>query len=267
MLYFHGDIHGNPIKYFSFKKHPEMRQLTTSDTMIVLGDCGVPWNDATINEDIYTLNWLNGQVYKFIFIMGNHDNYDLVEQMPQIEFCGGVARQCVYQGKVYKNIVYIDTPTILNLESKTCFIIPGAHSHDIADGIIDGNDPNWTQLWKTAMSLNKQMRVSHVTWWEQEAIKIDIIKNILDNGLDKVDLILSHQAPAYQTSFLPNDEQIFLAELSKKIEYKMWLHGHLHKWLDNYYHNTLGIYEQTLSYDDVINMYYKNQERMGEYVQ
>lgn len=227
MLYFHGDIHGNPIRNFGFKINPYMRQLTEDDYLFILGDCGVPWNNYTKKEDIYKLKWLNNQKYKTIFIAGNHDNYDLIEQMPQIEFFGGTARQLTYENNVYNNIYYIDHPTIINIENQKILIVPGADSHDIQDGIIDGNDKNWKKIYKTERKKGKRfMRISHLTWWPQEQIKIDETKKILENEND-FDLILSHDCPSQQLRYLigswvkPTDGELFLREVSDICNYIM----------------------------------------------
>lgn len=140
MLYFHGDTHGILINSFSYKQHPEMRQLTEEDYLFILGDCGVPWNDYTKEEDIYQLKWLDSRPYKTIIITGNHDNYDMIEQMQPIQFCNGIARQANIYGHKFHNIKYINEPTILNIQDTRILIIPGADSHDIQDGIIDGTD-------------------------------------------------------------------------------------------------------------------------------
>ena len=267
MLYFHGDIHGDPLYAFSYKNHPEMRRLGAQDMMIVLGDCGVPWNKETIKEDLYKLDWLNSRPYQVVLITGNHDNYDFIEAMPQIEFCGGIARKAIYKGKTFNNIVYIDKPTVMNLQGKICLIIPGANSHDINDGIIDGNNPDWRKLYRKAIFRGKQVRVSHISWWPQEKVQVDLVQKILDNSLEKVDLILSHEAPACQSRFYPTEEELYLDKISQQLEYTMWLHGHLHRWINNPPKSMLGLYNHILSYNDIINLYNKNQERMAEYAQ
>lgn len=57
-IYLTGDLHGNIIDRFSYKRHPELRQLTNKDTVIVLGDVGLGFRGYE-EEDIYQLNWLN----------------------------------------------------------------------------------------------------------------------------------------------------------------------------------------------------------------
>ena len=279
MLYFRGDIHGEAINSFSFKYHPYMRELTKDDYIFILGDCGIPWNYATEKKDLHQLKWLNNQKYKTVFIAGNHDNYDLIEQMPQIDFYGGKARQLVYKNNIYNNIIYIDYPTIINIQGQKILIIPGADSHDIKDGIIDGNDKHWKQIYKEKMKNPFCfMRVSHITWWEQEKIKIEEAKELLKNEID-FDLILSHDCPAEQIRYiagatmLPTDGEIFLQEVLDTINYKIWLHGHMHDYYNNVYKNIVCLFYDFLSLEEIYkiqdnnNEYIKNLERrMSEYV-
>lgn len=272
MLYFHGDIHGDILTNFSYNKNPEMRKLTPNDYLIILGDCGVPWNDYTFKEDIYKLNWLNDRPYKTIFITGNHDNYDLIEQMPQISFHQGIARQAVYNNKIYKNIFYIDKPTFLYLNQYDILIIPGADSHDIQDGIIDGTQKDWRKTYKLAKQSGKKfMRVSHVTWWPQEKVQVNLVNQLIkEKNIKYVHFILSHECPAnqlWQTNrrFQSNKGQIFLEQIQNTIEYDIWLHGHLHDWINNWRTNTIGLYNDILSEEDCIDMYWSNLKLQQKY--
>ncbi len=269
MLYFHGDIHGNIIGNFSYRRNPEMRALTKDDYLIVLGDCGVPWNYATEKRDLHQLDWLNKKPYKTIFITGNHDNYDLIEQMPQINFCNGIARQAVFKDKTFENIVYIDKPTTLDIQEQHILVIPGADSHDIQDGIIDGNDPNWKKLYKTAWKSGKWVRVSHITWWSQEKLQIDEIEKILKTN-NSFDFILSHECPSSQLRyfsrrFSPTDGEIYLEQVKEKVDYKIWLHGHMHQDVNNYHNNIICLYEDLLSLADVYNIYNTNKDELERF--
>jgi DNA repair exonuclease SbcCD nuclease subunit len=268
MLYFRGDIHGEVIGNFGLKRHPWMRDLTEDDYLIILGDCGVPWNKYTIKQDIYKLNWLNNQKYKTIFITGNHDNYDEIEAMPQINFFGGIARKVVYKGYTFDNIVYIDKPTVINIENKKMLIIPGADSHDIWDGIIDGYDKNWRKLAKAKQKSGEYyFRVKHLTWWPQEAVQIDSAKEILDKE-KSFDMILTHECPSSQLryairKYAPTDGEIFLEEVKQNTEFMVWLHGHMHQYINSSLNkNVIGIYNYEYSYDEIVKICHENQEHL-----
>jgi len=267
MLYFHGDIHGNAIANFSYRRNPEMRELTENDYLIVLGDCGIPWNYLTEKRDLHELHWLNERPYKTIFITGNHDNYDLIEQMPQINFCNGIARRAVFKDKTFENIVYIDKPTVLDIQEQHILIIPGADSHDIQNGIIDGYDKNWRKLAKAKQKNGEYyFRIKHLTWWPQEKLQIDEIEKILktDNSFD---FILSHECPSSQLRYFsrrfnPTDGEIYLEQVKEKVDYKIWLHGHMHQFANNYYDNIICLYNDLLSLAEVMQIRKTNKQEL-----
>ena len=41
MIYITGDCHGEVLQRFSYNKHPFLKNLTTNDTIFVLGDIGL----------------------------------------------------------------------------------------------------------------------------------------------------------------------------------------------------------------------------------
>lgn len=54
-LYFLGDVHGDPIMSLSYKKNPELKKLTSNDTIIQLGDFGVPFLTMKLNLVMLTM--------------------------------------------------------------------------------------------------------------------------------------------------------------------------------------------------------------------
>ena len=78
---------------------------------IVLGDFGLPWSsDCTVDEagihpadhtDRYLLKWYNQKPFKILAVMGNHDNYDIIEKLPEIEMFGAKVL------KVSDNVFYL----------------------------------------------------------------------------------------------------------------------------------------------------------------
>lgn len=44
MIYCTGDTHGQIIDRFSYKHHPELRDLTDKDYMFIAGDFGAIWD-------------------------------------------------------------------------------------------------------------------------------------------------------------------------------------------------------------------------------
>ena len=88
MIYITGDTH-NVIDFqkLSFKNWPQSRHLTHHDYLIVAGDFGVPWDNSSTDRKL--LDWYDNRPYTVLFVDGNHENFDLLEQYPIIDKFGG----------------------------------------------------------------------------------------------------------------------------------------------------------------------------------
>ena len=45
------------------------------------------------NEELYYRKWLDGKNFTTLFVDGNHENFDILEELPTVEFCGGKAHK------------------------------------------------------------------------------------------------------------------------------------------------------------------------------
>ena len=265
MLYFTGDIHGNAIDRFfgcSFKEE---------DIIFVLGDCGIPWGNSYFEDDIAQLDFLSKYKCTFIFIAGNHDNYDLIEEMPFVKKFNGLMRQMQYNNKTYYNIFYIDIPEIFTIEGKSFLIIPGAESHDIYNGILENDEFLKENIIKKIYDEGQRhgFRINHLSWWKQEKIKKEKVKEIINTINYPIDFILSHDYPSIINNFyarpgsfrqLSTESQILLDQVRKNINYKIWLHGHIHKYLNWSKYNIISLYHDILSEEEIIKLYNDNIE-------
>ena len=237
MIYFTGDKHSE-IQDLSFKRHPIMRNLTTEDTLFILGDFGVVWKwDGNSKEEAYNLRWLNEQLYTTIVILGNHENWDKILQMPRIEKYNGFVRQCVYDGVLYDKIFFVTEPTILDVDGYHFLAIPGADSHDI-DHLLDPTKRDFKRVRKYLNRKNIHYRVIGQSWWPQEAIDIKATRELLvKHGEDHFDAILTHDAPSGLNQWYSQmtgyrmtatEGEIFFEELAWTLDFDMWCHGHFH---------------------------------------
>lgn len=236
-----GDIHGLPQERFSFKTHPDLRELTKDDVMIILGDVGLPFGlnaPWSIESDIYNLRWLNNKPWKTICICGNHDDRDAISKMPIVEKWNGQVRQAMVYGTVYKNVFYVDCPQVLDIQEQHCLIIPGAESHDIKDGILDPEDDDFEYRYKRMKKdPNKLFRIKGWSWWEDEAVDIETTKIVLNEHKNEFfDYIFTHDAPAninewfgrYGFREISTEGQLFLENLRETLAFDSWFHGHYH---------------------------------------
>ena len=258
MIILTGDCHGNLTQRFSYRSNPCLKNLTEKDYVIVLGDFGVPWFNPELEfydlwtkpdsnkEEHYLLKFLNDKPWTTIVLMGNHDNYDLVEHMPLVEFHGANVRHCVYQNKLYHKIYYVETPQIMTLDGIEFMMIPGADSHD-TDYIFDYDDPNVKKYIKHINHENYKhgtdttYRVNHFSWWEHERVNEELVNDLIKNTTN-VDYILSHEPPAAVYAqwkapgtpgrLVPSKSSEILENVRRSVNYKQWFHGHLHHYID-----------------------------------
>lgn len=229
MIYITGDIHGEIYPRFGNKTFPEQKTLTKDDFVIILGDFGLPWDNS--KEDEYQLKELEARPFTTLFIDGNHENYDLLEQYPVKEWNGGLVH------KISEHILHLMRGQIFTIENKAFFTFGGARSHDIKDGILDGNDPDWRKRAKYMIRRGKdQFRVNHWSWWEQETATKEEMKIGRDN-LKKhqfqVDYVLTHTPPESiareQIIYDKDPTAVYLDELKNKITFQKWYFGHIHE--------------------------------------
>ena len=163
-LFLTGDIHMNlDIKKLSYKNFPESRDLTKDDIIVILGDAGLVWSGG--KEEKYWQDWLKEKPWTTFCVLGNHECFKLIEQLPIVEFCGSPARQ------INNSLFYAESGFIYNLCGKFCLVVNGADSTD------------------------KIFRIEGKSWWPQEQItEKDFLtaKENLQFCNNKVDCLFTH---------------------------------------------------------------------------
>lgn len=231
MLVCSGDFHGDETRV-SYRRYPELRGLKEGDIFFQLGDFGILWDfNYPSKRDAYKLKQINDKPWTTIAIVGNHENYDVIEKMPIIEKFGGCMRQCVYNNIVYKHIFIIDHITILDIEEKHILCIPNAESHDIHH-LLNPTDENY----KTDLYMCKKYhcwyRIIGESWWPQE--KMNVQENIgfmEQHENEHFDFILSHDAPGQINKWLSyksTEGECYLELLRRTLDFDKWFHGHFH---------------------------------------
>jgi hypothetical protein len=235
MIYITGDIHGNPVRLStdSFYEQKEMKNQD-ENFVIILGDFGLVWNyeKETPNEK-YWLNWLENKPFTTLFVDGNHENFNRLYSYPVKEWHGGKVHE------IRPHVLHLSRGEVFTIEAKKFFAFGGASSHDISDGILDGNNLNWKREAKRLELEGKYMyRIKGLSWWEQELPTQEEMQIGIDNlklHNNKVDFILSHSPSTselylmggkglYKTDILTN----YLEEVKATTEYKKHLFGHMH---------------------------------------
>lgn len=238
-----GDIHSQIIERFSFKKHPELRKLDCTDTIIVCGDIGIAWPGYE-KETKYLLNWLGEKPFNIVFLRGNHDNEPWWESCPattgnaSIHLLDGDLRKSV----VSNNVFFVTSTAILDIAGKLCLCVGGAKSTDARNLFY----PHEEDRIKKARKSGLWHRIIGKSWWPNEGINIDYLEAVLfrttpDNMRCwrnvKFDYIFTHQSPAefcntpynYRADRrFSNEEQEVLEDIRRLKKFDHWYHGHQH---------------------------------------
>lgn len=214
-LFITGDKHGEiGIRDLALANFAEGRYLEKTDYVVVLGDFGLLWSNPPSDEEKYWLRWLSSRNWTTLFVDGNHENFDVVDSLPETDFLGGKA------GFVADNIFHLKRGEIYDIEGKKCFAFGGASSPD------------------------KERRKEGVSWWKREMPSLEEMNKGLDN-LEKhnfkIDYIFTHSAPTrvlhllkdqYVFDNMENKPVDFLNEyfdyIAAVADFDKWFFGHYH---------------------------------------
>lgn len=233
MIYTTGDTHAQFDRRFKAKSFPEQKEMTKDDYLIICGDFGGIWaRGGESNSEKHWLDWFNDRSYTLLFIDGNHENFDRLEEYPQKEWKGGkvqVIRPSIYhlmRGQVYE------------IDGKKIFTFGGASSHDLSGGLLDPEDPDYLRKKRELEREYEPYRIKHISWWEQELPSEEEMQEGLDN-LQKhnntVDFIITHccststqQEMGVSAKYAPDKLTDYFDRIKKMVNYKKWIFGHYH---------------------------------------
>lgn len=208
MIFITGDTHG--MEDFEKLRAKELSTLTKNDYVIICGDCGVLFSSNSKKM----IELYNSLPFTVLFVDGNHENFDMLEQYP-IEVWHG--------GKVHfigDSVIHLMRGQIFEIEGQTFFTFGGG------------------------LSIDRAIRVPHISWWQQEQPTEEEIEEGLNNLAlhnNKVDFIISHDCPAsllltvcvYSNEFRScNLKYAKSNEALERIyamsQFKQWFFGHFH---------------------------------------
>ena len=227
MIFVTGDTHGgadNGFKRFNSKEFPEGRELTKKDYIIILGDCALVWtypNASRYKEDLYWQNWFHEKPWTTLFIDGNHENHELLNELEEVDMFGDKV------GKVNDSIYHLKRGRFYTINGRTFFAMGGAESID------------------------KENRVLGKTYWKEEEPSYseqELGLNVLEKYNYRVDYVLTHNGPRTINRLYMNMKNIRETNkikdqisnyfdhifLDKELDFKKWFYGH---WHDNWSHD------------------------------
>ena len=240
-IYVCGDTHGNidMQKIVKFTNSSEYQNdITKDDVMIQLGDWGGLWYSkyerAYKSEKKLRENWAKKK-FTLAVIPGNHENYDLINDLPTVQMWGGSVHKLVvpthkHSSKANGVIYLLQRGEIYTINGKKILAVGGAQSQDRA------------------------YRTQGESWWAEELLNDYERENTLFN-LDihnwEVDYVLTHTSPTSVAkriirrriggndySRAEDSVATFLQSLlDQGIKFKEWHYGHWHldTKIDNYF--------------------------------
>ena len=213
-IFITGDQHGDidNISYLNFHEH-----LSENDLVISLGDFGTPyWSASKRNKkDIEIFELFSYIPVHYAILQGNHSKrFEHVKWFRQENFCG---YNSFYTPK-FPKFHFLQNGGVYNFNDMSFLAIGGGYSID------------------------KYYRLKNNLMWEPEEKLNDEEKfNIcnLISANENYDFVITHVAPLeLQPTWLflsfidqetvETDEEEFLSEVRKKINYRGWFFGHYH---------------------------------------
>ena len=253
-LYCRGDCHGDLVSAFSYRKHPELRNIKNS-TFVICGDIGVPFGISApyyyhkfYKHDLYQLSHLQNKLEEndntVICVLGNHDDRIAALRMVLQDKDDPRFRIMSLGDNIYENILVVTSPAVIQLPDnrEKIFCIPGGTSHD-AEVILN---PNFTTFIKDIKREKREKkylwRIKDWEWWEDEVVNVEatmkVTQSILNAGI-QIDYIFSHEAPAmihkwFKRPGWPGRQAATDGEKALQEVYNTlpagfdWFHGHYH---------------------------------------
>ena len=226
MIYITGDTHGN-FRRFDKEYFPAGQHLCRKDYIIVCGDFGI-WDETP--QSNRWLDWLNGQPFTTLFIDGNHENFDLLNRFPDMQWNGGRVHQ------VRKHILHLMRGQVFDIGGMTFFTMGGAVSHDISAGILEPDARDFMDRKRMLDQRRALYRINHISWWKEELPCDEEYETALKN-LEKagwrVDCVLTRCAPNSIGAqvchpYKPDRLSRFLEMVKRKCGFDYWFFGHFH---------------------------------------
>jgi hypothetical protein len=213
MIFVTGDIHRElDIHKINPREFEMGNHLTDKDYLIICGDFGCIWDGGS--GDAFWLKWLNSLPWNTVFVDGNHENFDVLNQYPIVDWHGGKARQ------IRDNVHHLLRGEMYDIDGRSVFCFGGGFSHDA------------------------HLRREHESWWQDEIPTKEEAKHAMDTLRacgGKADIIISHDVPASHpfANVYPSDLSRYddsrtdihevLEAVDKACSAPLWFSGHYHQ--------------------------------------
>ena len=228
MVYITSDTHGG-FQRFNTDSFPQQKQMSRDDYAIITGDFGGVWDDSP--REAYWLDWLEKKPFTTLFVDGNHENFNRLNELPVHQWQGGKVHY------VRPHVLHLMRGQVFEIGGITFFTMGGAASHDIQDGILDPASPGFEQEYWFKRRTRQIFRVKGVSWWPQEMPSEEEYEEAVRN-LERVNwrvnCILTHCAPTsiqqkLDQNYTPDRLTDFLQMVKRRCQFDCWFLGHYHR--------------------------------------
>jgi hypothetical protein len=219
-----GDFHGNECHEMTAINTKTMKSFCSAKSVnyddikyhIILGDVGILFPNSW-KEDMYNIEFFNSKPFITLGVLGNHENYSAIEQLPLVDI--GIGNPV---WKVSEKLYYMPRGKIYNIDGKKCLVLGGA------------------------LSLDKEFRTEFVSWWKKEEwgyLETEDLLTLLKTE-NEFDYVFSHSAPVEAGKYLSKfkgynglpiditngfDTTVKLnSAVYSMIKFKHWFFGHYH---------------------------------------
>ena len=214
-IYITGDTHGTHDIYKLEENFFDSTGLTKDDYVIICGDFGFVWfyeGGKGWVEDQEWLDWLEDRPWTTLFVDGNHENHELLNQYPVEKWHGGKVHF------IRDSVIHLMRGQIFEIDGNTFLTMGGAHSIDRA------------------------YRTDRLSWWEEEipsyVERCEALENLSKCGW-QVDYVVSHDGPSeavraigsrmHDPHWVDEWTDWLQTEIAEHLEFKRWFFGHHHK--------------------------------------
>lgn len=204
-----GDTHGNIDSWKLTRRYWDIQaDLTKDDYLIILGDFGYLWSDPPDRKEKRQLDILANRKFTTLFIDGNHENFNLINALPEVDMFDGKV------GDLGNGIYHLKRGYVYTIEGLKFWCFGGGTSID----------KHWREL--------------DVSWWPQELPtqgEMDFGISQLEKHNWTVDYVLTHAAPRSVVALIGYTEKMecplsmWFESLKYKIQCKKWHFGHYHE--------------------------------------
>lgn len=154
----------------------------------------------------------------------------MLKDIPAEDWHGGKVQ------RIRPNILHLMRGQLYDIEGYTFFVMGGARSHDIEDGILNPGSSDFDIRYRRLKNRKASFRVLGQSWWPEEMPsdkEYRLALKTVERMNWNVDYVVTHCGPTSVVQQLDSRYESdpltdFLERIRKRIQCHYWLFGHYH---------------------------------------